>query len=155
MRDLVTYNQKNNEANGEDNRDGESHNRNWNCGVEGPSDDPKIQALRLRQQRNMLATLFLSQGTPMLLHGDEVGRTQGGNNNVYCQDNEISWMDWEAAKDPQWAGLHSFTQALIELRHKHPSSDRATSLRARTSPRTPPRKAILTTPARDYQTLSG
>lgn len=120
MRDLVTYNQKNNEANGEDNRDGESHNRNWNCGVEGPSDDPKIQALRLRQQRNMLATLFLSQGTPMLLHGDEVGRTQGGNNNVYCQDNEISWMDWEAAKDPQWAGLHSFTQALIELRHKHP-----------------------------------
>ena len=94
LADLVSYNDKHNEANGEDNRDGESHNRSWNCGVEGPTDDPEIRALRRRQQRNFLATLFLSQGVPMLLGGDEMGRTQGGNNNAYCQDNEISWFDW-------------------------------------------------------------
>ena len=90
LRDLVSYNEKHNEANGEDNRDGESHNRSWNCGAEGPTDDPAILALRARQARNFLATLLLSQGVPMLLGGDEIGRTQGGNNNGYCQDNEIS-----------------------------------------------------------------
>ena len=90
LRDLVSYNEKHNEANGEDNRDGESHNRSWNCGVEGPTDDPEILELRARQSRNILATLMLSQGTPMLAHGDEMGRTQQGNNNVYCQDSELS-----------------------------------------------------------------
>ena len=95
MADLVTYEHKRNEANGEDNRDGESHNRNWNCGVEGPTDDPAVQALRARQVRNHLATLLLSTGVPMLTAGDELGRTQRGNNNAYCQDNEISWLDWK------------------------------------------------------------
>ncbi len=94
LRDLVSYNEKHNEANGEDNRDGESHNRSWNCGVEGPTDDPDILALRGKQMRNIVGTLMLSQGTPMLSHGDEFGRTQNGNNNVYCQDSEVSWMDW-------------------------------------------------------------
>jgi len=88
---LVSYNEKHNETNGEDNRDGESNNRPWNCGVEGPTDDPQVNALRNRQKRNFLSTLFLSQGIPMLLGGDEIGRTQRGNNNAYCQDNEISW----------------------------------------------------------------
>src|SRR5690606_20769316 len=97
LRDLVSYNDKHNEANGEGNRDGESHNRSWNCGVEGPTDDPEVLALRARQSRNLLATLILSQGTPMLAHGDEMGRTQLGNNNVYCQDSELSWMDWSLA----------------------------------------------------------
>ena len=95
LRDLVSYNDKHNEANGEDNHDGESHNRSWNCGVEGPTDDPAIRALRRRQMRNFLATLFFSQGVPMLVAGDETGRTQGGNNNAYCQDNEISWLRWD------------------------------------------------------------
>ncbi len=95
LRDLVSYNEKHNAANGEDNRDGESYNRSWNCGVEGPTDDPEILALRARQRRNIVTTLLLSQGVPMLLGGDELGRTQGGNNNAYCQDNEISWLDWE------------------------------------------------------------
>ena len=95
LRDLVSYNEKHNEANGENNNDGESHNRSWNCGVEGPTDDPAVNALRSRQQRNILTTLFLSQGIPMLLGGDEMGRTQRGNNNAYCQDNETSWFDWE------------------------------------------------------------
>ena len=99
LRDLVSYNEKHNEANGEDNRDGETHNRSWNCGVEGPTDDPEVLALRARQQRNFLATLLLSQGVPMLLGGDELGRTQQGNNNAYCQDNEISWFDWEHVDD--------------------------------------------------------
>src|SRR5205807_1607460 len=95
LRDLVSYNEKHNEANGEDSRDGESHNRSWNCGIEGDSDAPEVVALRRRQQRNFLATLFLSQGVPMLVGGDELGRTQRGNNNAYCQDNELSWFDWE------------------------------------------------------------
>ena len=95
LADLVSYNEKHNEANLEDNRDGTDDNRSWNCGVEGPTDDPEILALRARQQRNFLATLLLSQGVPMLLGGDEIGRTQDGNNNAYCQDNEISWFDWE------------------------------------------------------------
>ena len=97
VNDLVTYNDKHNEANGEDNRDGSDDNRSWNCGVEGPSDDPDVERLRLRQIKNILATLLLSLGTPMLLAGDEFGRTQGGNNNAYCQDNEISWLDWDIA----------------------------------------------------------
>ncbi|MEO9327636.1 glycogen debranching protein GlgX [Gordonia sp. B21] len=118
LRDLVSYNEKHNEANGEDNRDGESHNRSWNCGVEGPTDDPEINGLRARQQRNILATLFLSQGTPMLLHGDEIGRTQQGNNNVYCQDNELSWMDWSLAEEN--ADLLEFTRKAIALRTAHP-----------------------------------
>jgi glycogen operon protein len=116
LHDLVSYNDKHNDANGEDNRDGESHNRAWNCGVEGPTDDAEIQTLRARQQRNFLATLFLSQGVPMLLGGDEIGRTQGGNNNGYCQDNEISWFDWEHADQP----LLAYTRRLIQLYKQHP-----------------------------------
>ena len=98
--DLVSYNDKHNEANGEDNRDGENHNLSWNCGVEGPTDDPAILELRARQQRNFLATLLLSHGVPMISGGDEIGRTQQGNNNAYCQDNEISWIDWDARRGP-------------------------------------------------------
>jgi glycogen operon protein len=116
LNDLVSYNEKHNEANGEENRDGESHNRSWNCGAEGPSDDPEVLALRARQQRNFLSTLFLSQGVPMLLGGDEIGRTQKGNNNAYCQDNEISWYDW-SNKD---GDLLVFTQKLIKFRKEHP-----------------------------------
>jgi isoamylase len=118
LNDLVSYNEKHNEANGEGNRDGADDNRSWNCGVEGPTDDEKISELRARQQRNLLATMFLSQGVPMLLHGDEIGRTQQGNNNVYCQDNELSWVDWSLLS--HGAGLLAFTSALIELRHAHP-----------------------------------
>jgi glycogen operon protein len=118
LADLVSYNRKHNEANGEDGRDGSDDNRSWNCGVEGGASDPAVTALRARQQRNFLATLFLSQGVPMLLAGDETGRTQGGNNNAYCQDNEVSWMDWDlAARHP---GLLEFTQVLSGLRHQHP-----------------------------------
>jgi isoamylase len=116
LRDLVSYNEKHNEANGEDSRDGESHNRSWNCGVEGDTDAPEVLALRRRQQRNFLATLFLSQGVPMLVGGDELGRTQRGNNNAYCQDNELSWFDWEHAD----AELLEFTRRIAALRHRHP-----------------------------------
>jgi glycogen operon protein len=118
LADLVSYNEKHNEANGEDNRDGESHNRSWNHGVEGPTDDDKILALRQRQQRNMLATLLLSQGVPMIAHGDELSRSQGGNNNVYCQDTEIAWVDWEDARHHEL--LTEFTASLVALRAKHP-----------------------------------
>src|SRR4051812_48639104 len=118
LRDLVSYNEKHNDANGEGGNDGESHNRSWNCGVEGPTDDPEINALRLRQQRNVLSTLLLSQGVPMIAHGDELGRTQNGNNNVYCQDNETSWVDWDLDADQQ--GLLEFTRRLVQLRHDHP-----------------------------------
>ena len=118
LHDLVSYNQKHNEANGEDNRDGTDDNLSWNCGVEGPTTKPSIVALRERQKRNMLATLLLSQGVPMLCGGDEMGRTQRGNNNAYCQDNEISWVDWTLSK-PQQA-LLAFTRGLIALRQKHP-----------------------------------
>jgi glycogen operon protein len=107
LRDLVSYNSKHNEANLEENRDGSDDNRSWNCGVEGETDDPEVLALRQRQQRNFLATLLLSQGVTMLLHGDEVGRTQHGNNNVYCQDNEISWLDWDHPDE----ALRAFTPA--------------------------------------------
>ncbi|MBO9555652.1 glycogen debranching protein GlgX [Cellulomonas sp.] len=115
--DLVSYNEKHNEANGEDNRDGEGWNRSWNCGVEGPTDDPEILTLRGRQQRNFLTTLLLSQGVPMIAHGDELGRTQQGNNNVYCQDNELSWVDWDL--DEARTNLLEFTQRLVRLRRRH------------------------------------
>src|SRR5206468_7737955 len=97
LRDLVSYNEKHNEANGEGNQDGTDDNRSWNCGVDGPTDDPAVNVLRARQQRNFLATLLLSQGVPMMLGGDEFGRTQGGNNNAWCQDNGISWFNWDDA----------------------------------------------------------
>ena len=116
LRDLVSHNEKHNEANGEDNRDGESHNRSWNCGAEGPSDDPAVLECRARQSRNLLTTLLLSQGIPMILAGDEIGRTQHGNNNAYCQDNEISWFDWEAAD----RGLLEFTRRVVQLKRGHP-----------------------------------
>ncbi len=116
LRDLVSYNDKHNEANLDNNTDGESNNRSWNCGVEGETDDPGVLALRGRQRRNFLATLFLSQGVPMLLHGDEIGRTQRGNNNGYCQDNELTWMDWTAVD----ADLLEFTRRVSALRHEHP-----------------------------------
>jgi glycogen operon protein len=117
LNDLVTYNDKHNQANGEDNRDGSNDNRSWNCGVEGPSDDPAIRELRARQMRNLLATLLLSQGTPMLLAGDECGRTQQGNNNAYCQDNAISWLDWKLTE--QNRPLIEFVRKLTALRHKY------------------------------------
>ncbi len=117
LTDLVSYDTKHNEANGEDGRDGESHNRSWNCGVEGPTDDQAILTLRARQRRNLLTTLMLSQGVPMLLHGDELGRTQHGNNNAYCHDDELSWIDW-AHLDEE---LLAFTAALVALRRSHPT----------------------------------
>jgi isoamylase len=118
LNDVVSYNEKHNEANGENNRDGSSDNRSWNCGAEGPTDDPAINVFRQRQMRSMLGTLLLSQGTPMLLAGDEFGRTQRGNNNAYCQDNEISWLDWNLAKQNQ--SQIAFVQKLTALRHKYP-----------------------------------
>jgi len=118
LNDLVSYNEKHNEANGEDNRDGESHNRSWNCGAEGPTEDSEVRVLRERQKRNFLATLLLSQGVPMIAHGDEMSRTQGGNNNVYCQDNELSWIDWKDAREHEV--LTEFTAALTRLRAQHP-----------------------------------
>ncbi|MCX5213594.1 glycogen debranching protein GlgX [Kitasatospora sp. NBC_00240] len=142
LRDLVSYNEKRNEANGEDNRDGESFNRSWNSGAEGPSTDPAVEELRARQQRNFIATLMLSQGVPMLSHGDELGRTQHGNNNAYCQDNELSWVHWPTDARPETGGpdtepdaeaaagkgpgagsdarLLEFTQGMIWLRRDHP-----------------------------------
>ncbi|MFE5946003.1 glycogen debranching protein GlgX [Streptomyces sp. NPDC056480] len=120
LRDLVSYNDKHNEANGEGNRDGESYNRSWNCGVEGESEDVGIAELRARQTRNFLATLMLSQGVPMLSHGDEFGRTQGGNNNAYCQDNEVSWVRWPKENSEAEATLLRFTRAMVRLRRDHP-----------------------------------
>jgi isoamylase len=116
LADLVSYDRKHNEANGDSDRDGESDNRSWNCGVEGPTDDPGIAALRRRQRRNLLTTLFLSQGVPMLLGGDELGRSQRGNNNAYCHDSELSWYDWQGADRE----LMAFTRELIALRRAHP-----------------------------------
>jgi isoamylase len=118
LNDLVSYNEKHNEANQEDNKDGQSDNHSWNCGVEGPTDDEEVNALRGRQRRNFLATLLLSQGTPMMLAGDEFARTQNGNNNAYCQDNEISWIDWHIQGEEQ--SLIGFVQKLTALRHKYP-----------------------------------
>ncbi len=118
LEDLVSYNEKHNEANGEQNNDGESYNRSWNCGVEGPTDNPDVVALRERQKRNFLATMLLSQGVPMISHGDELGRTQHGNNNVYCQDNELSWIDWAEARNADV--LTGFVRRLTKLRADHP-----------------------------------
>ncbi|WP_175409377.1 glycogen debranching protein GlgX [Streptomyces sp. TRM64462] len=129
LRDLVSYNEKHNDANGENNRDGESHNRSWNCGVEGETDDAGVRALRMRQMRNFIATLMLSQGVPMISHGDEFGRTQGGNNNAYCQDGELAWVHWpepgrdtpadDGAQD-EARSLLEFTRAMVWLRRDHP-----------------------------------
>jgi len=116
LNDLVSFNDKHNEANGENNTDGETNNRSWNCGAEGPTDDPQVNELRGREKRNLLATLFLSQGVPMLLGGDEISRTQGGNNNGYCQDNEISWYDWEHVDEE----LLEFTRRVLFIRRDHP-----------------------------------
>jgi glycogen operon protein len=117
LRDLVSYNEKHNMANGEGNKDGESNNRSWNCGAEGETDDAAINALRRQQQRNFLTTLLLSQGVPMIAHGDEIGRTQNGNNNVYCQDNELAWINWKLAENE--SHLLAFTSAVVALRKKH------------------------------------
>ncbi len=124
LRDLVSYDQKHNEANGENNRDGESFNRSWNCGAEGPTDDRAVRALRLRQMRNFIATLMLSQGVPMLSHGDEFGRTQRGNNNAYCQDNELAWVAWpgkagSGEEDDEALKLHDFVKTMVWLRRDH------------------------------------
>ncbi|MDO5029592.1 MAG: glycogen debranching protein GlgX [Corynebacterium sp.] len=127
LNDLVSYNEKHNMANGEDNRDGESHNRSWNCGVEGPTDDERILSLRARQRRNFLTTLLLSQGTPMISHGDEMGRGQKGNNNVYCQDNRLSWVDWNQTRTN--SELVDFTTFLTNMRHEHPVFRRRRFLR--------------------------
>jgi glycogen operon protein len=116
LRDLVSYNEKHNEANKEDNNDGESHNRSWNCGVEGPTDDPEVNALRARQQRNFLVTTLLSQGVPMICHGDELGRTQNGNNNGFCQDSELTWIDWDNAD----TDLIEFTRSVAAIRAANP-----------------------------------
>ncbi|GAH68550.1 unnamed protein product, partial [marine sediment metagenome] len=116
LTDLVAYNEKHNGANAEGNKDGESHNRSWNCGVEGPTHDPEINVLRAQQQRNFITTNLLSQGVPMICHGDELGRTQGGNNNGYCQDNETTWIDWANADN----GLIEFSKSVAELRAAHP-----------------------------------
>ncbi len=134
LRDLVSYDHKHNEENLEDNKDGTDDNRSWNCGAEGDTDDPEVLALRARQQRNFLTTLFVSQGTPMLLGGDEMNRTQNGNNNGWCQDNELSWFDWRDA--PEDEELRDFTRRLIRLRHEHPVFRRSTFLRGEEGERT-------------------
>ena len=131
MQDLVSYNDKHNDANGEGGNDGESHNSSWNCGVEGETDDLDVVALREQQKRNFLTTLFLSQGVPMLLHGDELGRTQGGNNNVYAQDNPLAWIDWERAKDFEF--LTEFVAKLSRMRHDHPVFRRRRHFKGRVS----------------------
>jgi glycogen operon protein len=118
LRDLVSYNDKHNEPNGEENRDGTDDNRSWNCGVEGDTDDPEVNGLRRSQKRNFLTTLLLSQGVPMLLGGDEMDRTQRGNNNAYCQDNELTWFDWDLDEDQQ--DLLEFIRRVIALRRDHP-----------------------------------
>jgi isoamylase len=134
LADLVSYDTKHNEDNGEDNRDGNDDNRSWNCGVEGPTDDPAVLELRARQTRNFLATLMLSEGPPLLLGGDEFGRTQHGNNNSYCQDNEVSWLDWEAASGRQ--DLIEFTAGLCRLRARHPVFRRRQFFRGAPAPHT-------------------
>src|SRR5947208_1269134 len=130
LADLVSYDEKHNEANGEENRDGSDDNLSWNCGVEGPTDDPEVLELRERQKRNFLASLLFSQGVPMLCGGDELGRTQLGNNNAYCQDNEISWYDWELDEGDH--ALCEFTRHLIDLRKRHPNLRRRKFFQGRT-----------------------
>ena len=143
--DLVSYNTKHNEANGEGNRDGTDDNRSWNCGVEGPADDPAVTGLRARQRRNFLVTLFLSQGVPMLLAGDEMGRTQGGNNNAYCQDNETSWLDWNLADTER--DLLQFTEILAGLRRDHPVFRRRRFFLGREAPDDQASDIVWLTPA--------
>ena len=113
LHDLVSYNEKHNEANGENNQDGANDNNSWNCGAEGPTDDPAINALRWQQKRNFITTLLLSQGVPMLLAGDELSHTQQGNNNAYCQDNELTWLNWELTDEQQ--GFCDFVRAVIHI----------------------------------------
>ena len=147
LRDLVSYNEKHNDANGEDNNDGESHNRSWNHGAEGPTDDPEVLELRARAQRNFITTLLLSQGVPMLLHGDELGRTQQGNNNTYAQDSELSWVHWDKVDQP----LVEFTAAVARLRAEHPTFRRKrffTGTTVRTGRRLPPQRHRLARPRR-------
>jgi glycogen operon protein len=132
LNDLVSYNEKHNEANGEDNRDGENYNRSWNCGVEGQTDDPEILGLRAQQRRNFLTTLLLSQGVPMLGHGDELGRTQLGNNNAYCQDSEVAWVDWDLDEPQQ--ELLDFAGKLVSVRAAHPVLRRRSYFGPTTSP---------------------
>jgi len=127
LSDLVSYDERHNEANGEDNADGSSDNRSWNCRVAGPTEDPAVLELRARQQRNLLVTLLCSQGVPMLLDGDEIGRSQKGNNNAYCQDNDLSCYDWDAADQ----GLLGFCCRLVAFRKAHPSLRRRQWLRGR------------------------
>ncbi|WP_433500527.1 glycogen debranching protein GlgX [Sphaerimonospora sp. CA-214678] len=148
LTDLVSYNRKHNEANGEDNRDGTDDNRSWNCGVEGPTDDPQIVGLRKRQRRNFLATLFVSQGVPMMAAGDEFGRTQHGNNNAYCQDNEISWVDWSLAETE--SDLLEFVRRLAEFRRGHPVFRRRRFFRGRV--REGVRDIVWLTPAGEEMT---
>ena len=145
LRDLVSYNEKHNEANHEDNRDGSNSNHSWNCGVEGPTADPDIQRLRCQQMRNFLATLLLSQGVPMLLAGDEFGRTQSGNNNAYCQDNEIGWIDWEG-RGADGEGLLEFTRRLIALRRAHIVFHRNRFLQGMTVPGTDAKDVVWLRP---------
>ena len=133
LRDLVSYNDKHNEANLEDGRDGEDYNRSWNCGVEGPTDDPEVNQLRLRQQRNLIATLLLAQGVPMIAHGDELGRTQRGNNNGYCQDNEITWVNWQL--NPQDKELLGFTSRVVVAAPEPPRLPPPSLLRGPSPPR--------------------
>ena len=150
LNDLVTYNDKHNEANGEDNKDGSSDNRSWNCGVEGPTDDAEINALRERQICNMMGTLLLSRGTPMIVAGDEFGRTQGGNNNAYCQDNEISWLNWEMEDKGQ--RLLGFVQRVAALRHKYPVLHRTRWLSAQWNEEIGVKDVAWLTPSGDEMT---
>ena len=150
LNDLVTYNEKHNEANGEDNKDGSSSNESWNCGVEGPTDDEEINALRERQICNMIGTLLLSRGTPMIVAGDEFGRTQGGNNNAYCQDNEISWLDWEL--EDKGRRLLSFVQRVAALRHKYPVLHRTRWLSAQWNQEIGVKDVAWLTPSGDEMT---
>ncbi|MES2530062.1 MAG: glycogen debranching protein GlgX [Pseudomonadota bacterium] len=145
LADTVSYNEKHNDANGEDNRDGHSDNRSWNCGVEGPTDDPEVLALRARQQRNLMSTLLLAQGTPMVLAGDEFGRTQKGNNNAYCQDDDISWVDWDGIDD-RGRALNGFVQRLIQLRKALPVLRRGRFLTGERRDDTQPKDATWLSP---------
>jgi len=141
LRDLVSYDEKHNEANGEENRDGADENHSWNCGVEGPTDDPEVQALRRKQMRNFMATLLLSQGVPMILAGDELGRSQGGNNNAYCQDNEVSWMGWEEVGEAE-RGFRRFVAGLVAFRTEHIAFHRDRFLHGETIPGTEVRDLV-------------
>ena len=150
LNDLVTYNEKHNEANGEDNKDGSSNNESWNCGVEGPTDDEAVNALRERQICNMIGTLLLSRGTPMVVAGDEFGRTQGGNNNAYCQDNDISWLNWEI--EDKGHRLLSFVQRVAAIRHKYPVLHRTRWLSAQWNEEIGVKDVAWLTPSGDEMT---